>query len=269
MTIILGVFLLVFTLAALYSLYGSFSVASLASLSVGFVGILVAFLKALSNSNLRVYFWSERLRIWWLSDSVTRWWFSAGFDGDFSPTVIADLVTFLQDPDTFRLAVKVDYLKDREAQVEIDRTLTLKVGFDPELVSPSGKGHISVLSKTLEVSYGYARRKIDSQIIPVISALERFLNAGNASFDLNVDFPDRNPFFAVYIAHLKPEQIGDFRVLLHHSAYSVSPKPETVEISRRSLHVTAQSTDSFKQMALDFILLSADTKILSGARAGA
>ena len=269
MTVVLGIILVVFAVAASYSLYANFSVPYLMTLLVGLTGILVAFVKALSNSNLRVYFWSERLRIWWLSDSVTRWWFAVGFDGNFAPTVIHDLLTFLRDPKQFRFPVKIDYIKDREIQVEIDKTLTLKIGFDPTLVSASGQPHISVLSKSLEVSYGHARKKINSQIIPVVSALEKFLSPENASYDLNVDFPERNPFFAVYVAHLKPEQIGDFRVLLHLDAYSASPKPETVEISRQNLHVTTQSTDSFKQLAADFILLSLDAKILSGARAGA
>jgi hypothetical protein len=118
----------------------------------------------------------------------------------------------------------------------------------------------------MEVSYGHARKKIETQIIPVVLALKDFLKPESSSYDLNVDFPDRNPFFAVYIAHLKAEQIGDFRVLLHLDAYSRSPRPESVEISRQNLHVTALSTDSFKELALDFILLSADTKMLAGAK---
>jgi hypothetical protein len=171
----------------------------------------------------------------------------------------------LKDERRFRFSVKIDYANDREVQAEIDKTLILKVGFDPASLSVSGQGHISILSKSLEVSYGHARTKIETQIVPIILALRDFLHPESASYDLNVDFPDKNPFFAVYIAHLKPEQIGDFRVLLHLDAYSPAPRSESVEISRQNLHVTALSTDSFKQLALDFILLSADTKMLSGA----
>src|SRR5258708_3070404 len=268
MTIILGILLFVFVATASYSLYAHFAIPFFVSQLAGFTGLTFAFLKALSNSNLRLYFWFQRLRIWWLSDSVTRWWFGAGFDGEFAPTIIHDLVDFLQDRKRFRFPVKIDYVKDREVQAEIDKTLTLKVGFDPASLSASGQGHISILSKSLEVSYGHARKKIETQIVPVILALRGFFRPESASYDLNVDFPDRNPFFAVYVAHLKPEQIGDFRVLLHLDAYSHSPPPDTVEISRQNLHVTALSTDSFKQLALDFILLSADTKMLSGARLG-
>ncbi|HEV2341235.1 MAG TPA: hypothetical protein VGS15_05505 [Candidatus Acidoferrales bacterium] len=269
MTLVLGILLAIFVVAASYSLYASFSTPYLMTLLLGLAGNAVAFLKALSTSNLRVYFWFERLRIWWLSDSVTRWWFAAGFDGDFAPTVVHDLVAHLHGRRKFRFSVSVDYLKDREVQIDIDKTLTLKIGFDPPTLSASGKGHISLLSKTLEVSYGHARKKIESQIIPVIHGLKEFLNPDSSSYDLNVEFPERNPFFAVYVAHLKPEQIGDFRVVLHLDAYSASPRPEVVEISRSNLHLTSQSTDSFVRLAEDFILLSVDTKMLSGARVGA
>jgi hypothetical protein len=200
---------------------------------------------------------------------VTRWWFAAGFDGDFARTVMHDLADFLGDRNRFKFAVRIEYSKEREIQVEIDRTLTLKIAFDPAALSASGRDHISILSKVLEVSYGHARRKIDTQIVPVILALCEFFRPESAYYDLNVDFPEHNPFFAIYIANLRKDQIGDFKVVLHLDAYSRSPRPETVEISRQNLHVTAQSTDSFRQLALDFILLSADTKLFSGAKASA
>jgi len=269
MTIILGILLLIFVATASYSLYGHFSVPALVSQLAGLTGLAFAFQKALANSNLRVYFWFQRLRIWWFSDSVTRWWFGAGFDGDFAPSTIEDLTAFLQDSNRFKFSVRIDYSNDREVQVEVDKTLTLRIGLDPAPLSASGQSHISIVSKSLEVSYGHARKKIEMQIVPVILALKNFLQPESASYDLNVDFLGRNPFFAVYIANLKPEQIGDFSVLLHLDAYSLSPQPETVEISRENLHVTALSTDSFRQLALDFILLSADTKMLAGAKVGA
>ncbi len=269
MTILFGVLLLLFLATSVYSLRASFSFPALIAYLAGFVGISHAFLQSLANSNLRVYFWLQRIRIWWFSDLVTRWWFGARFEGDHPPTIIADLLHFMQDSEKFKFGVQVDYSTDRDMQVEVDRTLTLKITFDPALLSASGRGCVSVLSKTIEVSYGHARRKIETQIVPVILALKDYLRPDNASYDLDVDFPERNPFFAVYVAHLKPEQIGDFRVVLHLDAYSRSRRPEKVEISRQNLHVTALSTDSFKQLALDFILLSVDTKMLAGARVGA
>jgi hypothetical protein len=268
MTIILGLLLIIFVATASYTLRSNFTIPSLIAQLAGFTGLAFAFLKALSNSNLRVYFWFQRVRIWWFSDSITRWWFGVGFDGDFSPTFIQELIDFFQQRDKFKFSVKIDYSNDREVQVEIDRTLTLKIGLDPASLTASGQSHLSVISKPLEVSYGHARRKIEGQIVPVILAIKAFIRPDKSSYDLNVDFPDQNPFFAVYIAHLKQEQIGDFRVLLHLDVYSQTPRPEIVEISRNNLHITATSTDSFKQLALDFILLSADTKMLSGAKLG-
>lgn len=171
MTIILGILLLIFVASASYSVYGHFSVPLLVSNLAGLTGLAFAFLKALSSSNLRVYFWFQRIRIWWLSDSVTRWWFGVGFDGNFHPNVIQDLMAFLQDRERFRFGVRVDYANDREVQAEVDKTLTLRISFDPASLSASGRSHISIISKPLEVSYGHARKKIETQIVPVVLAL--------------------------------------------------------------------------------------------------
>jgi hypothetical protein len=269
MTILFGVLLLLFLATSIYSLRESFSVSSLVAYLAGLAGVLHAFLDSLAKSSLRVYFWLQRLRIWWSSDLVTRWWFGARFEGHFPATIIDDLQQFLRDSEKFRFSVKVDYSNEREVQIEVEKTLTLKVTFDPAVLSATGNGTLTIVSKTMEVSYGHARRKIETQIVPVILALKDFLKPEASSYDLDVDFPERNPFFAVYIAHLQPEQIGDFRVVLHLEAFSHTRRAEKVEISRQNLHVTALSTDSFKQLALDFILLSVDTKMLAGAKVGA
>src|SRR5579864_8489622 len=219
MTIILGILLVIFVIASAHSLYAQFSITSLITQLAGFTGLAFAFQKALANSNLRVYFWFQRLRIWWFSDLVTRWWFSAAFDGEYRPEVIRELKGFLVARDQFKFVATIDYCNDREVQAEIDKTLILRIGFDPAAISPTGRDHISIISKSLEVSYGHARRKIETQIVPVMLALKNFLNPDAVSYDLNVDFPDKNPFFAVYVANLKPEQIGDFRVVLHLDAF--------------------------------------------------
>lgn len=266
MTILFGILLALFIAASIYTLRANFSLPVVISQLAGFLGVAYAFMQSLSKDNLRVYFWLQRIRIWWNSDLVTKWWFGARFDGDYPPEIIENVVNFLNDKEKFRFRTNLDYRNDREIQVEIDETLTVKISFDPASLSAFRKGHVAIASKALEVSYGHARKKLDTQIVPVILALKNFLKPEFASYELDVEFADRNPFFAVYIAHLKPEQIGDFKVLLHLDAYSPSRDAEKVEISRRNLHITTLSTDSFKQLALDFILLSADVRVFAGAR---
>jgi hypothetical protein len=266
MAVIYLILLLLLVITSILSLRTGFSFPALIYDIAFFIAIAYAFLESLSKNNLRVYFWFQRIRIWWHSDLVTKWWFSARLDGDFDFDTLINLLGFLQDSGRFKFPVRLEYKNQREAQVEIDDTLTLKIAVNPQGVFDDTKGHISILSKTLEVSYGHAKRKIDLQIIPVLSAIRDFLNPESSSYELNVDFNHKNPFFAIYIAHLKPEQVGDFRVLLYLNAYSQSPRAEKAEISKDSVHITSQSTDSLKQLALDFILLSPDLTMLTGAR---
>jgi len=265
MAVIYLILLLLLIITSIFSLRAQFSFSALIYNFAFFVAIAYAFLESLSKNNLRVYFWCQRIRIWWHSDLVTKWWFSARFDGDFDLDTISKLLSFVQDTDRFKFPVRLEYQNEREAQVEIDETLTLRIAVDTAGSFDDMASHISLVSKTLEVSYGHAKRKIDIQIIPALSAIRDFLNPASSSYELNVDFNHKNPFFAIYIAHLKPEQVGDFRVLLYLNAYSQSPRAEKAEISRNSVHITSQSTDSLKQLALDFILLSPDLTMLAGA----
>jgi hypothetical protein len=67
MAFVLGFLLFLLIATATYSLSKNFSIPALISQLAGFTGLAFAFVKALSSSNLRVYFWFQRLRIWWLS----------------------------------------------------------------------------------------------------------------------------------------------------------------------------------------------------------
>lgn len=264
-SVVFGVLWLLFVCAAAYSLTTTFSVPTLTAALGGFIGLSKAFVDSLSKENLRVYFFMQRLRIRLHSGAITRWWFAARFDGKYSQETIADLIQFMSDRTRFKFPIQIDFQNAREAQVQIDETLIVRLSYDPAEDVPDATAHVTVLSKTIEVSYGYTKTKLATQIIPVLGALKTFLAPENSSYELNVDFTGANPFFAVYVNHLKPQQIGEFKVVLHLDAYSATPRAEKVEISSKSLHLTASSTDSFNKLALDFILLSPDVKMLAPA----
>ena len=267
-SIVFGVLWLLFVSASVYSLTRGFSAPSLMAAFGGFIGLSKAFVDSLSKEDLRVYFFMQRLRIRLHSGAITRWWFAARFDGEYSQATIARLIRFMSDRTCFKFPVQIDFQNEREAQVQIDDTLIVRLSYAPAEDVPDATdatAHVTVLSKTIEVSYGYTKTKLATQIIPVLGALKSFLAPENSSYELNVDFTGANPFFAVYVNHLKPQQIGEFKVVLHLDTYSATPRAEKVEISSRSLHLTASSTDSFNKLALDFILLSPDVKMLAPA----
>jgi hypothetical protein len=243
-----------------YSLYHPNKIPDTISKISGLVALLSAMGMALQKSSLRVYFLFQRIAIRFLPDTTSRWWFSARYDGNFSADSVRQLIHHFQSKD-FRFPIKIEREDNLTAQVDVDDTLVLNIQLDPHNFSRE-LDHITVLSKVMEVSYGHAKRKLDTQIIPVLQAISDVLRPENSSFELDVQFLGRNPFFAVYIAHLKPEQVQDYRVVLHVDGGHASGKTENVEITKEKIHVTTQTTNSFRSIAEQFVLLSPDLKLL-------
>jgi hypothetical protein len=271
MLVVYLILLVILVIASIANLKSNFSVPALTANVASFVGLTAALLANASRKSLRIYFIFQRLRIWWHSDAVTKWSIGARFDGDYDTDTLERLLAFLDDSKRFRFPIRIDYREVRRAQVEIDKTFTIMLSVDPEgafanEATDGINGNLTLNSKTVEVSYGHAKKKLDAQIIPALTAIRDFLNSQNSSYELQVDFDQNNPFFAIYIDHLKPEQIGDFNVVLYPNAYSNLPRPEKAEISRYGVHITSGSTDSLNQLARDFILLSPDLTMLAGAK---
>lgn len=264
MTVIYGALLVLFAILGAFGLRQNHSPTALVVFATGLLATARTFVQSLAQTSLPVYFFVQRLKLRVASDTTSRWWFAARYDGEWAEDASAAICQTLGKQ--FRLPVRIERKSNREITVEVDSTLHVTVTVTPASMSPFGKQHVDVISKTIEVSYGHARKKLDSQIIPFLAEVERILRPDSSSFELNVEFGRDNPFFAVYIAHLSPDQVGDFRVVLHVDANHPSGSAEKVEISRRELHVTALSTMSFKKLAEDFILLSPDTKLLAGVK---
>jgi len=236
----------------------------------GLIGLSAALLQNLSKHSLPVYFWLQRLRLRLNWGAVTRWRFAARFDGDFSEDSMENVLTFLCDPKSFSMQVRVESRNSRQAIVTIDGSLVLTLSLELQefseanLAGGEDKAHFAVVSRILELPYRYSVEKIQRQIVPLLTVLAARLAASHSSFELDVEFRGKNPFFEVYIAHLRPEQIDDFRVTLHVDSTSPSRK-DRVEIASKHVHITATSTDSLTRLASDFILLSPDVKVLLGA----
>jgi len=229
----------------------------------GLVALLTAFANALQKASLTIYFQFQRIAIRFFSDTTSRWWFSARYDGHFEDTIIRSLTQHFRSQ-SFRFMSKVESEDTISAQVEIDQTLSLNIQFEPKHFSNDSDDHVTVTSRVMEVSYGHSKKKLQQQIIPVLQAINDVVRPDNSSFELDVQFLSRNPFFAVYITHLRPEQVHDYRVVLHVDSGHSSGKAEKVEITKQKVHVTAKTTDGFKSMAEQFVLLSPDLKMLKG-----
>lgn len=261
LTIVYVILLTAYLISWAYSASHPNGVPETVARSSGLIALVVGLVGALQKSSLTVYFLFQRIAVRLSPDTTGRWWFSARYDGQFGDTVIRSLITHLQSDD-FRFSTKLERESVLTAELEVDQTLFLKFQFDPDYASEDGQGHVTVVSRVMEVSYGHAKRKIEQQIVPVLQALTDVLKPNNTSFELDVQFLKKNPFFAVYISHLRPEQVQDYRVVLHVDGSHPTGQAERVEISKQKVHVTANSTHTFKSMAEQFVLLSPDLKLL-------
>jgi hypothetical protein len=236
----------------------------------GLVGLSAALLQNLSKHSLPVYFFLQRLRLRLNWGAVTRWTFAARFDGDFDQDSLKQIIAFLSDPKSFSMPICVESQNSRQAIVTIDGslvltfTLELQEFSEANLAGGKDTAHFTVLSRVLELPYRYSVEKIQKQVVPLLTVLASQLTPARSSFELEVEFRGKNPFFQVYIAHLKPDQIDDFRVTLHVDSASPTRK-DRVEIASKHVHISATSTDSLTRLASDFILLSPDVKVLLGA----
>ncbi len=264
-TIFYVILLAAYLLSWGYSVYHPSRVPEAIARLSGLAALLMGLASALQESSLKVYFLFQKLAVRFSPDTTGRWWFSARYDGRFDDSVIRLLSSHFQS-ETFRFNSKVESENALTAQVEIDQTLFVKIQLDPRHLSEDGEDHVTVISRVMEVSYGHAKRKLEQQIVPVLQAMSDVLRPRNSSFELDVQFLKRNPFFAVYIAHLRPEQVQDYRVVLHVDGSHPSGRAETIEITKQKVHVTAKTTHSFQSIAEQFVLLSPDLKMLKAGR---
>lgn len=222
----------------------------------------------LQKKHLPLYFWWERQKVrWWYGDSTSKWWFHARYDGIQTDDVFEELDAKLKDS---RFKIKTLRGNNREREFQIDDSLYVTVHLGMATDSPDevpDVDHIAVTSRVMEVSYGYAKTRLETQIQPFLSLLDSVLKPDSHSFELNVDFMgDGNPFFNVFIANLPASKVEDFRVVLHVDGNSPSANKDRIVISSKKIKITADSPASFNKLAQDYLLLTPDTRHLVGAR---
>lgn len=256
-----GVLLVIFLVCSIYSLINNFSYPALFTSLAGFVVFCRLFLQELSKEFLPLYFWIERLKLSIRSDTTSIWWFNARYNDISSKEVFDNILPALRNS---RFKIKSLSETDREIELEIDDTIRVCFTFIPYNESAFNVNEISLSSRKLEISYGRAKQKLSTQIEPFLQLVESNIRPESCSFELNIEFSGNNPFFNVYIARLSPNKVQDFRVVLHVDGNSPKSKTDRVEISKEKVRVIAESTNSFRKLAEDFILITPDTKLLIG-----
>ena len=228
----------------------------------GLLVLLIKLFDSLQKQLLKLYFF--KLRIWhWLKNTKAKWWIGVRFDGNYSQDIVSQFREFLLSDDLRSRSIKIKHFSGQRINFLVKDSLNfyadLTLGEHYNLSHDS----LTIELSAIEIGYNDSVEKLNTEIIPLLESFSRFFKPNNQSFDFHIEFQKSNPFFALYINHLKPESIEDFNVYLHIDEYSGTQKADTVQINKEKICITTQSTNALKELARDFLLLSPKMKGLS------
>lgn len=219
------------------------------------IGLAVAFLGLLTQNSLKTYLFWQRAKLLFNAGSISRLTLVSRFDGNFGDRKLNELVTFLTDGQQFRNPAQVRHLGAQTTFLYTHSGLNLTLSSESKSLSFDALAHIQVSISKLELPTRYSVKKLDEQILPLLSSIRQFLGVGNSAFELELSFEEGNPFFSIYIAHLRPEQIDDFHVVLTLPS-SQPERDDRIDIRKQSLSISASSVENLAKLAHDFILLT-------------
>ncbi len=227
----------------------------------GFIGLLADFFTQLQKYSLPFYFWWLRCKNK-LRNYKAKWSLVIRFYGKFNEDIIKGLEDFILSDNNIKGDKKIIRTTNQSIEFSIDDTIRFDVIYEPETSLDSTIGDISFKLFPFEIGCNDAEEKLNSKIVPLLEIFQSFLSPQKASYTLDVDFQGRNPFYALYIEHLKPEQIDDFSVNLIVDKYTKTHRGDNVSIKKDRVNIATNSTNSLTLLAKDFIFLSPNIKEL-------
>lgn len=232
----------------------------------GSVALLTGLLQAISRVNLKVYLLGQRISVWWHGDRTALWRFALRLDGNFQSNVIEQTAAALKTGVDFKgWQPEIFFVNDRELRAKLDKTVHVHLMFEPAAVSADGTGHLLIRSDEFEVPYGAARRKIDRQLTPLLTVFSTFFRPQNSSIEFEVAFNKRNPFFAFYVAHLRPEQVTHFNLVFRPNDICRQGLAR-VSVTQNTLEISTGTAEGFAALAKAFVLLTAEAAKFAEAK---
>lgn len=225
----------------------------------GFFGLIASLLKHLYQSNLTFYLHWVKFKNWF-RNYPSKWELNIRFDGNFDDDIVKKLDGFIQSKQNINYNSKIFHKTWNSINFSIFTTLNFYLDFQPKNINSLNYDTIDISLSPFEIGSNSSKRKLESLIIPFLSNLQNFLKPDNTSYVLNISFIRDNPFFTLFISHLNPEQINSFNINLHIDTYAKSSCKDIVTINKENIIVSANDLHSLKELANDFIFLSANVK---------
>jgi len=202
-----------------------------------------------------LYFWVNRAWMWALNREV-RWGLEAEWsEYDTLGTTLADLVNQV------RTAVPRTVLRqDDTAQKILECThsgysvVIAQVADPGDTLLMQGNGNIVVrlLISEMVVPFRFADRLLDSELVPLLSAIHKRLAAGNEKYSVKVSFLGENPYFGFYLRRLGLRQIRHFdcEFVDNRAGRNV------VSVGRQSLSINSPDLTTIASLTKKYLALS-------------
>ncbi len=225
----------------------------------GLIGFLGTFILILYQRNLTFNFYWTRFKNW-LRNYPTKWKLDVRFDGSFNDDLISTISDFLLKLNSSNKVVKIFHKTVNSINFSIKDTLNFYLDYQPSSFSGVDYDTIDISLAAFEIGSNDSKIKLNSDILPLFTRFQELLKPNNTSFVLNITFLKGNPFYSVFISHLKPSQINSFNINLHLDNYSDTINKNIVMINKENVIVNAHDIHSLKELSYDFIYFSTNVK---------
>lgn len=261
--IVWGVLLLLYLLIGIFQVVkGHFSISGFVIYLAGFIGLSSTLCKSLASNSLKLFLLWNRLKNR-LRNYPSMWTIFARYDGEYNSAIISKFKDFILDGENIRYHKKIHHQTVQSMHFSINGSLTFFLELESKKIGEHQNDFISMKLSTFEIGCNDAERKLNTQIVPLLEKFQNYFRPQDVFYTVSINFLGRNPFYTVYIEHLRPDKIDDFRVNLKTHAYKPNQRADKVIIRKEKLVLETTSLQCLKELAKDFIFLSPNlTKVM-------
>lgn len=236
---------------------GEFVNAYLITFVAGVFPFLYVILNILTKNNLKAYFWFTRI-LNRIKNPTSKWNIIVSYRGKFNSDIIDKFSSHLLKETFISFPVKIMNRTNQSINFVVQDTLNLYLEYENASINNKQEDTIAISFPWFEISCNNSERKLNQEIVPLLDRLNDYFKPESTAYTLNIDFMGKNPFYTVFIDHLKLEQIDDFNVNLNFGKYCIGPKKDRVTINKDKIYIMTTNVGNLKELAKDFIFLSPD-----------
>lgn len=225
----------------------------------GFIGITSTLFLVLYQNSLTFYFYWTRFKNWFRNYSAT-WQSNIRFDGHFDYDVINKIKIYVESQTKLKHKAKILHKTNSSINFLINDTLNFYVEYESQKTTQLGYDTLDIKLSAFNIGSNDSREKLNKELIPIFEELYKIIRPENASYVLNIKFKKTNPFYTVFVSHLKTSHIKTFTVDLLLDQYSNCSSKDIVTVNKENIVINANTIHALKELTNDFIYLSTNLK---------